>query len=289
MRVVLTGASGLIGSRLAARLSARGDEIVALGRERGWDPVAGPTPAELLAGADAVVHLAGENIAQRWSPAVKKRILESRAGGTANLLGGLAAAEPRPRVLVCANAVGYYGNRGEELLGESAAPGADWLAAVCVAWQEAALRAEELGLRVCVLRTGVVLDRHGGALAKMLPAFKAGVGGPVAGGRQFMPWIHLDDLAQLYVAAIDDERYSGPVNAVAPEAVRNAEFSHALGRALHRPALAPVPGIALRLLYGEMAQIVTDSQNAAPRRLDELGFAYAHPGLGEALADALSR
>lgn len=289
MRVGLTGASGLIGSRLAASLSARGDEVVPLGRDSGWDPVSGPAPAELLAGADAVVHLAGENIAQRWSSAVKERIRESRTTGTTNLVTGLASAQPRPRVLLCANAVGYYGNRGDELLSEQSPPGEDWLAGVCAAWQAAAMRAGELGLRVCVLRTGVVLDRHGGALAKMLPAFQAGVGGPVAGGRQFMSWIHLDDLVALYVAAIEDDRYAGAVNAVAPDSVRNVDFSHALGHALRRPAVAPVPGLALRMLYGEMAQIVTDSQNVEPRRLDELGFAYAHPELGEALADALSR
>jgi uncharacterized protein (TIGR01777 family) len=289
MRVVLTGASGLIGSRLAASLSARGDEVVPLGRHSGWDPLAGPAPSDLLGGADAVVHLAGENIAQRWSRAVKQRIRESRTTGTANLVTGLAAAQERPRVLVCANAVGYYGGRGDELLSEQSPPGEDWLAGVCGAWQEEAMRAGELGLRVCVLRTGVVLDRHGGALAKMLPAFQAGIGGPVAGGRQFMSWIHLDDLVALYVAAIEDDRYAGAVNAVAPDAVRNADFSHALGRALRRPAVAPVPGLALRMLYGEMAQIVTDSQNVEPRRLGEIGFAYAHPELGEALADALSR
>jgi uncharacterized protein (TIGR01777 family) len=289
MRVVLTGASGLIGSRLGAALSSRGDEVVALGRQSGWDPASGPAPAELLAGADAVVHLAGENIAQRWSAAVKERISTSRTIGTANLVAGIAAAEPRPRALLCANAVGYYGNRGDELLSEQSPVGEDWLAGVCAAWQEAAMRAGEVGARVCVLRTGVVLDRHGGALAKMLPPFQSGVGGPVAGGRQFMSWIHLDDLVALYIAAIDDDRYAGPLNAVAPEAVRNSDFSRALGHALHRPAFAPVPALALRMLFGEMAQIVTDSQNVAPRRLGELGFAYAHPELDAALADALSR
>jgi uncharacterized protein (TIGR01777 family) len=289
MRVVLTGASGLIGTRLAAKLSARGDEVVALGRHSGWDPLAGPAPAALLAGADAVIHLAGENIAQRWSAAAKERILESRTTGTANLVAGLAQAQPRPRVLVCANAVGYYGDRGDELLSEQSPPGVDWLAGVCADWQEQAMRAGELDMRVCVLRTGVALDRRGGALAKMLPPFQAGIGGPVAGGKQYIAWIHLDDLVALYIAAVEDDRFAGPVNAVAPHAVRNAEFSRALGHALHRPAFAPVPGVAVRLLFGEMAQIVTDSQNIAPRRLEELGFAYAHPALGEALADALSR
>jgi hypothetical protein len=289
MRIVISGASGLIGSQLSAALVARGDEVVPLGRDSGWDAAARAAPAERLAGADAVVHLAGENIAQRWSAAAKQRIRDSRRAGTANLVAGIAASDPRPRVLLSANAVGYYGNRGDECLTEASSPGSDWLAGVCVAWEEEALRAQGHGLRVCVVRTGVVLDRHGGALAKMLPAFQAGIGGPVAGGRQFMSWIHLEDLVSLYVAAIDDERYDGTINAVAPRAVRNADFSHALGHALHRPSFAPVPALALRALYGEMASIVTDSQNVEPQRAAELGFTYAHPELDEALADALSR
>jgi len=294
MRVVVTGASGLIGSRLVGRLRGRGDEVVVLSRSGGdgavgWDPVGGPAPVEALAGADAVVHLAGENIAQRWTAGARERIRASRVVGTANLVAGISAAEPRPRVLVCANAVGYYGDRGDELLSEDAAAGDDWLAAVCVGWERAALAAVELGLRVCVLRTGVVLDRDGGALAKMLPPFQAGVGGPVAGGRQYISWIHADDVVSFYLAAIDDERLESPLNAVAPHAVRNAEFSKALGHALHRPALAPIPGFALRLRFGEMAAIVTDSQNVQPARALELGLDFAHPELGEALADALSR
>jgi hypothetical protein len=192
-------------------------------------------------------------------------------------------------VLVCANAVGYYGNRGDELLSESSPPGDDWLAQVCVEWEAAAIAARAHGLRVCVLRTGVVLDRRGGALAQMLPPFQAGVGGPVAGGRQYVSWIHADDLVALYLAAIDDERFAGPINAVAPHAARNADFAKALGHALHRPALAPVPRIALRLRFGDMAKIVTDSQNVEPRRANELGVHYAHPELDEALRDALSR
>ncbi len=279
----------MIGSQLAARLAARGDEVVALGRSTGWDPLSGPAPSAVLAGADAVVHLAGENIAQRWTAGAKERIRESRGTGTSNLVSGIAATDPRPRVLICANAVGFYGDRGDERLTEDAGPGGDWLAGVCVEWEEEALRAGDHGVRVCVLRSGVVLDRRGGALAKMLPAFAAGIGGPVAGGRQFMSWIHLEDLVTLYVAAIDDARYAGALNAVAPLAVRNAEFSHALGRALHRPSFAPVPALALRALYGEMAAIITASQNVAPARAAELGFDYRHAELDEALADALSR
>lgn len=291
VRVLVTGASGLIGSRLSAALRDRGDEVVALSRGGAegttrWDPESEPAPID---GADAVVHLAGEPIAQRWSAPVRERIRSSRIVSTANLIKGIEAADPRPTVLVCANAVGYYGDRGEERLTESSPPGDDWLAGVCVAWEQAAQAASELGLRVCVLRAGVVLERGGGALAKMLPAFQAGVGGPVAGGQQYVSWIHVDDVVGFYLAALGDERFSGAINAVAPRAVRNAEFSKALGHALHRPALAPVPGFALKALYGEMAKIVTDSQNVAPARAEELGVHFAHPELDEALADALSR
>jgi uncharacterized protein (TIGR01777 family) len=291
MRVALTGASGMIGSRLAAALRDRGEEVIALSRGGGegttrWDPSSEPAP---VGGADAVIHLAGENIAQRWSPAVGERIRSSRVDGTANLIKGIAAAAPRPTVLVCANAVGYYGNRGDELLNEESGPGEDWLAGVCVAWEQAALAARPLGLRVCVLRTGVVLDRAGGALGKMLPPFQAGLGGPVAGGRQYVSWIHADDLVTFYLSALDDARFEGTVNAVAPHAVRNADFAKALGHALHRPAIAPVPAFALKVLYGNMAQIVTDSQNVSPVRAQALGAQFTHPELEEALVDTLSR
>ena len=293
MRVTVSGGSGLIGSALVAALRERGDEVTLLGRsdEGGatrWDPLEGPAPAAALSGRDAIVHLAGEPIAQRWTPRVREAIRDSRERGTANLVAGIEAAEPRPPVLVSASAVGYYGDRGDERLTEDSPPGEDQLAQVCVAWQAAAERARTLGVRVCTLRSGVVLDRRGGALAKMLPPFRLGVGGPVAGGRQYVAWIALEDLAGLYLAALDDERYDGPLNATAPAPVRNAELSHALGRALHRPAVAPVPALALRLLYGEMAQIVTASQNAVPARALALGHTFAQPSLDGALAAALS-
>jgi hypothetical protein len=292
MRVSVTGGSGLIGSRLVAALRARGDEVTVLSRSGtdgapAWDPLAAPAPAAALEGRDAVIHLAGEPIAQRWSPAVREAIAASRRTGTANLVAGIEALAQRPRVLVSANAVGYYGDRGAELLTEASAPGTGYLAEVCVAWEHAALCARELGLRVCVLRTGVVLDRHGGALAKMLPPFRLGVGGPVAGGRQYVSWIAVDDLAALYTAALDDQRYEGAFNATAPAPVTNAELSRALGRVLHRPAIAPVPAAALRLLYGAMAEIVTDSQNAIPERALALGHSFRHATLEGALAAAL--
>jgi uncharacterized protein (TIGR01777 family) len=299
MRVTITGATGLIGRRLVRELHARGDEVTVLSRNAGkarealgaesfaWDPMAGPAPAEALANRDAVVHLAGENVAQRWTDEAKRRILESRETGTRNLVAGIAAAEPRPRTLVSASAVGYYGPHGPEPLPEDTPPGDDFLARVCVAWEREASEAEKHGLRVVLVRNGVVLDESGGALAKMLPFFKLGVGGPVAGGEQHLPWVHADDVAGITIAALDDERWTGAVNGTAPEPVTNANFSKALGRALHRPALAPVPGFAVRLLYGEMAEMVTKGQNAVPRRAQELGYRHRHPDLDEALRDAL--
>src|SRR5436309_778506 len=300
MRVTVTGATGLIGSRLVARLLERGDEVTVLSRDPdraraalgevtalAWEPSGGPAPAEGLAGRDGVVHLAGEPVAQRWSDAVKERIRGSRELGTRNLVAGLRAAEPRPGVLVSASGIDYYGARGDERIDETAPAGVDFLAQVVEAWEREARAADDLGLRTVQLRTAVVLAGAGGALAKMLPPFRAGIGGPVAGGRQYMPWIHLDDLVGMYLAALDDPSWSGPINASAPEPVTNREFSKALGRALHRPAVAPVPAFALRLLYGEMARVITTGQRAVPRRALELGYEFRHPDLDEALASAL--
>jgi uncharacterized protein (TIGR01777 family) len=291
VRVTITGASGLIGRPVVEALRARGDDVTILSRdpERGvtWDPLSEPAPAEALSGRDAVIHLAGENVAQRWTDKAKRSIRESRVIGTQALLDGLRAADPRPGVLVCASAVGYYGDRGDEILDEEAAPGEDWLAGVCVDWEAAAAEALGLGVRVCSLRTGVVLSRDGGALAKMLPPFRAGLGGPVAGGDQYVPWIHLDDVVGLYLAAVDGTAWSGPVNATGPAPVTNRDFSKALGRALHRPAVAPVPRLAVRVLFGEMAEIVTGGQRAVPRRAAELGYDFLHPELEPALRDVL--
>jgi uncharacterized protein len=302
MRVTVTGATGLIGTRLVAALARRGDELTVLSRDPArarerlgsgieavaWDPLGEPAPASALSGRDGVIHLAGEPVAQRWSAAAKERIRMSRESGTANLVAGLRSADPRPRVLVSASAVGFYGAHGDEEVPESTAPGGDFLAEVCVAWERAAEAAGELGVRVAIVRTGIVLDPDGGALAKMLPPFRAGIGGPVAGGKQWMPWIHVDDLVGLYLVALDRESWSGPLNGSAPQPVTNKDFSKALGRALRRPALAPVPRLALRALYGEMEQIVTTGQRAVPQRPLALGHVYAHPDLDEALRSALA-
>jgi uncharacterized protein (TIGR01777 family) len=283
-RITVTGGTGRIGSLLVDELTKRGDEVTVLSRSHGWDATQGPAPADALAGRDAVVHLAGEDIAQRWSDDSLRRIRESREIGTRNLVAGIEAADPRPKALISSSAVGYYGHRPDRI-DEDAPPGNDVLADICVAWEREAERAP---VRVARIRTGVVLDRHGGALQKMLLPFRLGVGGPVAGGEQPLPWIHVEDVVGIYLAAIDDERWSGPFNATAPEPVTNREFSKALGRALHRPAIAPVPGFAIRLLYGGMAKLVVEGQNAVPRRALELGYRFKHPDLDEALRSALS-
>lgn len=303
MRVTVTGATGLIGPRLVGALTRRGDEVTVLSRDPAraraalggsgsveavaWDPLREAAPSGALAGRDGVLHLAGEPVAQRWSDDAKERIRASRELGTANLVAGLRAADPRPGVLVSASAVGYYGPHGDEEVYEETPAGEDFLAQVCVAWEREATAAEQLGVRVARVRTGVVLDPDGGALAKMLPPFKLGAGGPVAGGRQYMPWIHRDDLVALYLAALDGADWSGPFNASAPRPATNGEFSKALGRALHRPAVAPVPRLALKLLYGDMEQIVTTGQRAVPRRALAVGHAFGHPELDEALRSAL--
>jgi uncharacterized protein len=311
VRVTVTGASGLIGSALVAELRGHGAEVTVLSRDPsrarealaveavGWDPLGEPAPAQALSGADAVVHLAGEPVAQRWSKQAKQAILESRVTGTRNLIAGLAALEgagappaqvvgQRPRTLISGSAIGYYGAHGEEPLDEDAPAGSDFLAHTCVAWEAEAERASALGMRVVRVRTGVVLNREGGALKKMLPPFRLGVGGPVAGGSQYMSWIHREDLLGMIRVALEDERWSGPVNATAPEPVTNREFSHALGHALHRPSLLPVPGIALSLLYGEMAEIVTTGARVMPAKALVLGYDFRHPELNEALRSALA-
>lgn len=299
MNVTVTGATGLIGTRLVRALRERGDTVTVLSRSpdraraalgveaAAWDPMAGPAPAAALAGRDAVVHLAGEPIAQRWSGDARRRIHDSRETGTRNLVAGIAAADPRPPALVSASGVGYYGPHGDEVLTEDAPPGDDFPARVCIVWEREAGAAAELGVRVATLRTGVVLDRGGGALAKMLPFFQAGVGGPVAGGRQYLAWIGIEDLVGLYLAAVD-QPWDGPFNATAPEPATNRDFSRALGRALRRPAIAPVPAFAIRLLYGDMSEIVTTGQRAVPQRALAQGFAFRRADLDDALRAALA-
>jgi uncharacterized protein len=302
MQVTLTGATGLVGGRLVAALRARGDEITVLTRDPDraraalgpgveavrWDPTTEPAPAAALADREGVVHLAGETLTQRWTAETKRRIIESREIGTRNLVEGLRAADPRPSVLVASSAVGYYGPHGAEPLDERTPPGRDFLAEVCVVWEREADAAGGLHVRVVKLRQGVVLTPEGGALKTMLPFFKAGVGGPVAGGRQYMPWIHPDDVAGMFVRALEDQHWAGAINATAPRSVTNRELSHALGHAINRPTIAPVPAFAVRLLYGEMSEMVTKGQNVVARRARELGFEWRHPEIEEALRAALA-
>jgi uncharacterized protein (TIGR01777 family) len=304
VKVAVTGATGTIGREVVRALRERGDEVTALSRdaERAraalggvpsveWrEPAAQPAPAEALAGREGVIHLLGEPIAQRWTGEAKRRIRESRQLGTRNLVAGLRAAEPRPRVLVSQSAVGYYGPRGAEEVDESAPPATgDFLADVTVEWEEEAREAADLGMRVVTTRTGVVLSESGGALAKMLPPFKLGVGGPVAGGRQYMPWVHMDDVVAALLFCLDSESASGAVNVTAPRPATNKELSKALGRVLGRPAVFPVPALAVKLLYGEMSETVTTGARVVPRRLEELGYRFRRPQLEGALRAALGK
>jgi uncharacterized protein len=291
MRVAVTGATGTIGSAVVSALRERGDEVTELSRSTNWPaPSEEPAPADALSGRDAVVNLLGEQIAQRWSDKAKVEIRNSRILGTRNLVAGLRALPEaeRPKVLVSQSGVGFYGARGDDPVFEDAAAGGDYLSHVVVDWEAEARAAEELGVRVVLTRTGVVLSPSG-ALQKMLPFFKAGVGGPVAGGRQYMPWIHLDDVVGAILFALDTPAVSGPVNVTAPDPPTNKEFSRALGRVLHRPAFAPVPALALKALYGEMAFIVTTGQRAVPARLLESGYVFLRPELEAALQEVTRR
>jgi uncharacterized protein (TIGR01777 family) len=303
-RILVTGATGTIGRALCRALEARGDQVVALSRDpqrarlalgnqaeiHAWtDPTGKLPPVEALTGADAVVHLLGEPVAQRWSDEAKARIRDSRVYATRTLVAGLEEVpEPgRPAVIVSQSATGFYGPSDDRELNETAPAGSDFLAGVVRDW-EAEARAATGFARVVMTRTGVVLSSSGGALEKMLPFFRMGVGGPVAGGRQYVPWIHLDDVVQGLLFCVERAQLAGPVNLTAPTPVTNAELSRALGRVLNRPAVLPVPALALHVLYGEMAQIVTTGQRVVPRRLSEAGFKFRHPDLEPALRDVLS-
>jgi uncharacterized protein len=287
----------MIGRALVRELRERGDEVIALSRDperaaaslgveaQAWrDPKGEPPPPDSLRGSDAVAHLLGETVAQRWTEAAKREIRDSRILSTRQLVAGLAelASEERPRVLVSQSATGFYGPRGDERLSEEAAAGDDFLAKVVRDWEAEAQRAVELDMRVVTTRTGVVLSEQGGALEKMLPFFKLGIGGPVAGGKQYVPWVHLDDVVGALVACIDGD-LSGPVNVTAAEPATNRELSKTLGKVLKRPAFAPVPGLAVEALYGEMAMIVTTGQRAVPARLEESGYRFRRPSLEAAL------
>ena len=298
MTVLVTGSSGLVGSALIPNLEAGGHRVLRLVRadpkdatERRWDPEAGELDAADLEGVRAVVHLAGENVASgRWNDAKKDRIRSSREDGTRLLARSLAELQAPPDVLVCASAVGYYGNRGEEILDEKSAPGADFLAETCLAWEQAARPAADAGVRTVHLRIGIVLSADGGALAKMLFPFKMGAGGVVGSGNQYMSWITLSDLTGIVNHALNTASLQGPVNAVSPAPLTNREFTKSLGSALSRPTLFPMPAFAARLAFGEMADaLLLSSTRVLPARLQESGYAFQHPELDGALRHVLAR
>lgn len=278
MNVAIAGASGMIGKRLRQRLV-----------ESGHVPSAIPRGAALPT-CDAIVNLAGEPIAQRWTEAVKKRIYDSRVEGTRRLISAISMQAQRPSVLVCASAVGIYGSRGDEILTEKSAPGSGFLPHVVVDWEASARTAEALGIRVISLRFGVVLG-HGGALAKLLTPFRLGAGGRLGSGRQWMSWIHIDDVVSLILLALENATgapLQGAVNATSPQPVTNAEFTRILAAALHRPAFFPVPAFALKLAFGEMSQALLDSQRALPAAAQAAGFHFQYPDLPAAVENILA-
>ena len=298
MKAVVTGATGFVGRELLKQL----DEPIVLSRNAAkakatlgsgvrvfeWNPLAEPAPAEAFAGADAVFHLAGEPVAEgRWTPAKKKLLMASRTTGTANLVRGLeAAGNPRPPVLVSASAIGYYGSRGDETLTESAAPANDFLAQICIGWEREAAAAERLGMRVAMARIGIVLGR-GGALQKMLLPFKLGLGGRLGAGKQWMSWVHVDDIVGMFLHAATHADVRGPYNAVGPTPVTNTDFTKALGRVLHRPTLFPAPPFALRVALGEFAEVLLGSQRCIPTVMQNTGYRFRFDTVDKALADAV--
>jgi uncharacterized protein (TIGR01777 family) len=306
MRVFVTGGTGLIGTNIVYKLLDRGDTPVVLTRRFAaarqalgpktelveGDPTQPGPWADRIDDCDGVIHLAGENLfARRWNAAFKQLLIDSRVQGTRNVAQALARKPKRrdaqPKVLVNASAVGIYGPRGDEEVTEETPPGDDFLAGLCVQWEKEARSVESAGVRAVQVRVGIVLDRHGGALSKLLTPFKMGVGGPVGSGRQYMPWIHHADIADLFLFAFDTPSCTGPLNGTAPNPVTNKEFSKALGKALHRPAFLPTPAFGLRLMLGEVADVVTTGQRVVPKKALALGYTFRYPELGPALADIL--
>ena len=295
MKVLISGASGLIGTALTAALRGEGDTVVRLVRSEpgpdseAWDPEAGTLDEHAFHGVDAVVHLAGANIAAgRWNAARKAQILESRVRGTRLLAGAMAALARKPATFLSASAIGFYGDRGDQLLDETSSRGQGFLADVCAQWEDAAAPAAAAGIRLVTLRTGIVLSRSGGALQKMLPPFRVGVGGPVGNGKQFMSWIAIADVVGAVIHLLHTNAVSGPVNLVAPAAVTNREFARTLGKVLRRPAVVSVPARALRIALGEMAdEMLLASARVRPARLTESGYRYRYPELEAALRHVL--
>ena len=302
MKVLVTGASGLIGSALCDSLLARDDEVVGLSRDPerargarpgivwfGWEPTLERPPAEAFEGVDSVVHLLGEPIDQRWSDEARAKIMDSRKQGTHNLVGAISGLTQKPKVMVSQSGVGYYGDRGDAVVDEeSGSSGESFDTRVTREWEQAAREVEATGVRLVVVRTGQVLADGGGMLAEMLPPFKLGVGGPLAGGAQYLSWVHIDDEVGILAWALDNDAVSGAVNASAPNPATNKEFSKALGRAIGRPAIVPVPGFVLDLKFGsEFGHVLRGGQRVMPKRTLELGYQFKFPELDGALRDLL--
>lgn len=295
MKILMTGVTGLIGKALCQKLKREDHTITGLSRspEKNtklvvdemlkWDGLS-PLPQEYLQGVDAVVHLAGEPVAEgRWTDERKKRIRDSRIVSTRNLVDAMQAGATKPGIFICGSAVGFYGDRADEVLEENSPAGTGFLADVCKDWESEANKARALGVRVVEVRTGVVLAKDGGALKKMLPPFKMGVGGPIGNGSQWFPWIHLDDIVGLFDFALNNVSLNEPINGTAPAIVTNAEFTKQLGKVLHRPAFLPVPAFALNLLFGEMAVVLLASQRAVPKAAQAAGYKFQYPDLTPAL------
>lgn len=302
MKVLVTGATGLIGSALCDALLNRGDDVAGLTRDPGkarlahpgivwhrWEPTLERPPAAAFDGVDGVVNLIGEKIDQRWTDEAKKKIMESRRTATHNLAQAISGLKQRPAVLVSQSAVGYYGDRGDAVVEEGDGPGGESFdSEVVVEWEQAAHEADATGIRLVILRSGQILDAGGGMLAELLTPFRLGVGGPLAGGDQYISWIHVDDEVGLILWALDESELSGVFNATAPAPATNHDFSKALGRALGRPAVVPVPGFVLDLKFGrEFGKVLRGGQRVVPKRAEELGYEFKHPDLDEALKDLL--
>jgi hypothetical protein len=301
MKVVVTGATGFVGQVIVKKLLASGHEVVVLTRNVAkaaillgndckyfqWNDSHSVPPVEALEGTDGVINLMGETISKRWDEQQKKKIYHSRIDGTRRLVEAIEKLSKKPKVFVSTSAVGIYGNRDSEEVTESSSLANDFLANVCKDWENEANKAKNHGMRVVIVRVGVVLGKGSAALSKMLPVFKLGAGGPVGSGKQYMSWIHVEDLANIYIEALNDSTYQGVYNGTSPNPATNKDFSHTLGRVLSRPAFAPAPGFMMKLIFGEMSQILLEGQKVLPKKIREKNFRFRYPTLEMALTESV--